>query len=290
MCFFFLRQVSFSLVLALQNECTSIVNIYLSHLIPTFPECAHQTFIFNGRCFNTCPERSFIVPEKVSENVQQSKGLSVKKRRHAMNIDEFDSLDDIIGRSKNAVGNRDVTESSTTLPQKLCGSCHEVCLKCNGPTENDCLTCDSDFNQIIIGSRVMCRKKANGDIYESSTSAAVVLNNGNKSVLNGITNQLKNYSIEKIVLVSSAIGILLMIFMICMYIMLIKCDCGVLSSLYNKTKQFLLNRASSGNASGNEREKYSYNIVEMEERSPLTTVQDTQTNGEEEEDSDISES
>lgn len=236
-----------------------------------FSECAHQTFIFDGRCYNTCPERSFIVPEKVSENIE-SKGLSVKKRRHAMNIDEFDSLDDIIGKTNRAISS---SESSIT-PQKLCGSCHDVCLKCNGPTENDCLTCDSDYNQIIIGSRIICHRKSNDDenINSSSTTTTIateIVNDGNKSVLNSITNQLKNYSIEKIVLISSMIGILLMIISICIYLLFIKCDCDILSTVYGKTKQ-LLCKASSGKSTGVERVKYSYNIVEMEERSPLTTI------------------
>jgi len=256
-----------------------------------FSECAHQTFIFDGRCYNTCPERSFIVPETVSENIE-SKGLSVKKRRHAMNIDEFDSLDDIIGKTNRAI----LSSESSITPQKLCGSCHDVCLKCNGPTENDCLTCDSDYNQIIIGSRIICHRKANDDenINSSTTTMSTeIVNDGNKSVLNSITNQLKNYSIEKIVLISSMIGILLMIISICIYLLLIKCDCDILSTVYGKTKQ-LLGRASSGNSTGVEREKYSYNIVEMEERSPLTTIlPDSQILHDvyhDDEDSDISES
>ncbi|XP_070490014.1 furin-like protease kpc-1 isoform X2 [Chironomus tepperi] len=259
-------------------------------------ECAHQTFIFDGRCYNTCPERSFIVPEKISENIE-SKGLSVKKRRHAMNIDEFDSLDDIIGKTNRAISS---SESSIT-PQKLCGSCHDVCLKCNGPTENDCLTCDSDYNQIIIGSRIICHRKSNDDensnlLSTTTTMASEIVNDGNKSVLNSITNQLKNYSIEKIVLISSMIGILLMIISICIYLLYIKCDCDILSTVYGKTKQ-LLCRASVGNSTGAEREKYSYNIVEMEERSPLTTVipdsqilHDVYHDDDDDEDSDISES
>lgn len=268
-------------------------------------ECAHQTFIFDGRCYNTCPERSFIVQEKVSENIQ-SKGLSLKKRRHAMNIDEFDSLEDIIERSQYTVKNRAISspESSIT-PQKLCGSCHEICLKCNGPTENDCLTCDSDYNQIIIGSRIICHGKmnvvGNSDVASASSPITTtvpsteMLNDENKSVLNSVTNQLKNYSIEKIVLVSSMIGILLMIISICIYLLFIKCDCDILSSFYGKTKQFLLSRASSSNSSGIEREKYSYNIVEMEERSPLTTdLPESKTRNydddDDDEDSDVSDS
>jgi hypothetical protein len=238
-----------------------------------FSECAHQTFIFDGRCYNTCPERSFIVEESTSEG----KGLSVKKKRHVMNIDESDSLQDIIERTEYVVKNRAIATSS--LAQKLCGSCHESCLKCNGPTENKCITCDIDYNRIIIGSGIICLPKSSTPMSPlSSTSApgnALDDDNGNLTTLNSISNQLKNYSIEKIILISTAFGTLFMFTCICIYLLINKCHCDLLSSFYNKTKQFLYKasgsniKASSSSLSTN-REKYSYDIVEMEERSPLT--------------------
>lgn len=252
------------------SHYTGIICI-LCFFLQRFTECAHQTFIFDGRCYNTCPERSFIVEEKVSENVGEAKGLSVKKKRHAMNIDEFDNLQDIIGRTEYVLKNRAITTSpsQSASPQKLCGSCHESCLKCNGPTENDCLTCEADYNQIIIGSSITCHPKSSSS---PPSSTAVLFNDGNKSTLNSITSKLKNYSIEKIVLVSSMFGILLMTTCICIYILFIKCDCDILSSFYDKTKQLIRKASGSKVVNTTEREKYTYNIVEMEERSPLTDL------------------
>lgn len=138
-------------------------------------------------------------------------------------------------------------------PQKLCRSCHESCLKCKGPTENDCLACDSDYRQIIIGSSITCQPSQSAIIDDS------------KSALSGITNQVKNYSIGKIVLISTAIGALLMITCICIYLLCIKCDCDIFSSICERMKR-LMSKASNATTS---QEKYTYNVVEMED-TPLT--------------------
>lgn len=210
----------------------------LLHSLSFSSECAPHSFIFNGRCFNSCPDHSYIVQEKASENVL--------KRRELNNNREFDgSLEDIIGRTE-SMRNR---AAALKAPQKLCGSCHESCLKCKGPMERDCITCETDYNQIIIGSEITCRP----------TKSATKLPS------DGLANQLKSFSIEKIVLISSAIGILVMITCICIYLLCIKCDGHILTSICERWKQ-VMGKASNLSAS---QEKYSYNIVEMED-TPLT--------------------
>lgn len=39
--------------------------------------------------------------------------------------------------------------------QKLCGSCHETCARCNGPLYSDCVTCNDDF---IVSGKVCLHK------------------------------------------------------------------------------------------------------------------------------------
>jgi hypothetical protein len=148
---------------------------------------------------------------------------------------------------------RNRAASAASTLQKLCGSCHESCLKCKGQTEHDCLTCDADYNQIIIGSSITCQPMKTAIIDDS------------KSALSGITNQLKNYSLEKIVLISTVIGILLMITCICLYLLCIKCDCDIFTSICERMKR-LMSKASNVTQS---QEKYTYNVVEMED-TPLT--------------------
>jgi hypothetical protein len=198
----------------------------------------------------------------VPENAQ-SKGLSLKERRHATHIDEFDDLHDILGRTEYAVRNRAIASSASppTGVQKLCGSCHDVCLRCHGPTADECLTCEADYDQIIIGSKIACHSRA----VPAPTPPV--------DKLNVIANQLRDYSGEQIVLISAIVGVGLAAVAICIYLLFARCN---LASFNGRTKLFM-GRAMGTNSGGamTEREKYSYNIVEMEETSPLTVVKPT---------------
>lgn len=178
---------------------------YVSHsLTKLISECTHQTFTFDGRCYNTCPERTFIVPEKISTGKAGSKGLSLRKR--GANNDEFDNLQDIIGRTESLVKNRAIMVGSS---QKLCGSCHESCTRCNGPLDSDCVICDSDYNQIIIGSNVSCSRK---------------LSNATGSLLDNIKSELKSYSTLKIIFVSALMVLSLVITLISIILLCRKYD------------------------------------------------------------------
>ncbi|CRL05005.1 CLUMA_CG018231, isoform A [Clunio marinus] len=191
-------------------------------------ECK-SSFLFAGKCFDECPERTFIVPERVSTSNIRSKGLSLRKR--GMNVDEFDNLSDILGRSESLVENRAVMLASN---QKMCGSCHESCLKCTGELDSDCVSCDENYNQIIIGSNINCVRK---------------MNNTTTSLLESIENELRNYSTLKIILISLAIGVLLFITCISIYLLCRK---------YNFVK------TSQQDRDTNFSNKYSYNQLLQE--------------------------
>lgn len=194
------------------------------------PECARTYFLYDGKCYSTCPERTFIVPEKVVADNVRSKGLSVKRR--ASNIDEFDNLQDIIGRTESLVENRAIMLSSA---QKLCGSCHESCLKCNGPLESDCVICDLNYNQIIIGSNISCDQKSN-----------------NVTLIESIQQGINEHSVLKIAFISALIGILL--FTSCISICLLR-----------RKQKF--DKALSPEKDGKFSAKYSYNqLMDNEEK------------------------
>ncbi len=200
-----------------------------------FAECSHNTFLFHGRCYNSCPDRTFIVPEKVSENAL---------KRRAGDSNEFDSLEDILIRTE-------TMKHRAAAAQKLCGSCHQSCLKCKGPTKDDCIACEFDYNQIIIGSNIMCQSvKVESD----------------KSFL----SYLKSYSIQKIALISTAVGIFLMISCILINLLCIKFDCDIFSTFCEGIKHFM--STASNNAST--QEQYTYNVIEMED-TPLTLPRTT---------------
>lgn len=226
----------------------------LFFLFKQIAECAHQTFTFDGRCYTTCPERTFIVPEKISDGTVASKGLSLRKRE--TNIDEFGSLQDIIGRT-DSMKNRAITPSSA---QKLCGSCHESCIRCNGPLDNDCIMCDSDYNQIIIGSNISCVRKSNNDT---------------RTLLQSIKSEINGYSKRQIGLISVLIGFSMFISCISIYLLCRKCNFH--------------------NASSSEREKsfsgkYSYGPIRQEtEEILLSQLTNAPSNDDDDDDSDASE-
>lgn len=211
---------------------------FFSFLSPSelISECAHQTFTFDGRCYNTCPERTFIVPERIPSGSAGSKGLSLRKRE--ANSDEFGNLQDIIGRTESLVKNREIMQGST---QKLCGSCHESCFRCNGPLDGDCVDCDSEYNQIIIGSSVSCRRK---------------LTNATKpTLLDSIKSELKSYSTLKVILISLLMVVSLVITCISIYLLCRRCDSDNGSS--DRDKAFL--------------NKYSYDRIDPETEEILLT-------------------
>lgn len=127
-------------------------------------ECERSYYLFDGNCFTTCPEKTFLLPERApaAGNVR-SKGLSLKRR--AANVDEFDSLRDLIGNTETLVRNRAIMTSSS--PQKLCGSCHDSCSTCKGPLDSDCIRCDENYNRIDSGSSVSCKPNKSTPIKNS---------------------------------------------------------------------------------------------------------------------------
>lgn len=93
--------------------------------------------------------------------------------------------------------------------QKLCGSCHESCTRCNGPLGSDCVVCDSDYNQIIIGSNISCRRKSN---------------NTTETLLQSIKRELNGYTTSQIILISALIGFSLLITCTAAYLLCRKYD------------------------------------------------------------------
>lgn len=176
-----LHPVAFRKVLFLFSF-PSVLHFYVYSFLFVISECAHQTFTYDGNCYNTCPERTFIVPEQISAGDAESKGLSLKKRDAS-----FDELQDIIGKTESLVKNRAVMPSSV---QKLCQSCHESCVRCNGPLETDCVACDFNYNQVISGSKLRCIYKSNETTW---------------TLLDSLKQELNSYSPLKIIFISFVI-------------------------------------------------------------------------------------
>lgn len=174
---------------------------FLPFSLFVIPECSHQTFTFDGRCYNTCPERAFIVPEKAasgSGEVGSSKSESLSLRKRDAN---FDDLQDIIGRTESLVKNRAIMAESV---QKLCGSCHASCTRCKGPLDSDCVECDADYDRVIIGSGIGCLRKTNATTW---------------NILDSMQHELNSYSPLEIIVISFVIVASLVIMCVSVYLL-----------------------------------------------------------------------
>lgn len=170
--------------------------LYFTFSFQIVPECSRNYFLYAGKCYSNCPERTFIVPEEVVADDIRSKGLSVKRR--ASNVEGFDRDRD---QDSAIVKNRAIMLSSL---QKLCGSCHEACLKCNGPLESDCVLCDQNYNQIIIGSSISCDRKSN---------------NATATLIEAIHRGFNEHSTLKVALIGALIAVLVLISSISIYLL-----------------------------------------------------------------------
>lgn len=175
-----------------------------------------------------------------------------------MNIDEFDNLDDIIGSSEMIAKNNRAIELG--LIQKMCGSCHESCLKCNGPLASHCLICDSEYEKAFIGSSVTCEIK---------------MDNLTVTTIDKIASHLKDFTLRKIILISSLVGLFLFVSCISVYHLCIKCDHGLASIIITETKELFRQKSPIPVTMKAERDrnytgKYSYNQVRLEEKESLT--------------------
>ncbi|KAJ6633164.1 Furin-like protease 1, isoform 1-CRR [Pseudolycoriella hygida] len=72
-------------------------------------ECFQNTFLYEGKCYTACPQRSYMVPELASISLRS--------------------------QTKRAI---------VPVPQKKCETCHFSCLNCRGPNDYDCTECAPD--------------------------------------------------------------------------------------------------------------------------------------------------
>lgn len=246
-------------------------------LLNFIADCSQQAFLFGGKCFKSCPERSFIVPETIDAlKSAESQTLSLKR-----GIEEFDNLDDILATKKT----KRVVKIGVV--QKTCDACHSSCQKCNGPLKSNCLACDSELE---LDQKQFCNPIA---IISSSENAR------NTTTMDSIKSQLKNYPINQIILISSLIGIIILLSSITIYLLCINCECDFMASVIDKTKQILsITRTKNtiGTSSvSTERDrnfsgKYVYNpILEMSEtrKQKFTIENDNDEDFDEDSDSDF---
>lgn len=106
--------------------------------------------MYEGKCYSSCPERSFMVREKPKPVVTDARSKSGSLR--AVKRDE---QSDLLLESFP----HDATTSAAVnlVPQKLCAACHFSCLRCRGPNDYDCTDCAPDsYLKIIFNQQGTC--------------------------------------------------------------------------------------------------------------------------------------
>ena len=105
--------------------------------------------------------------EVTAANVEP-RSLSLKKR--SREGDDYDTLEDIMDPRHN---HRAV---QLRVAQKLCDACHKSCLKCDGPSDSDCLACTSEFQHHVIDQQKKVCLPFEGESPFKSLKAEVCIN------------------------------------------------------------------------------------------------------------------
>lgn len=92
----------------------SLIYLFIFILIQTV--CEQTTFIYNGRCYTSCPDHAYMLPE--SSNIDLNSD-SATARLHERAV-------------------------IPSVPQKKCAACHISCLRCRGPLKSDCTECATE--------------------------------------------------------------------------------------------------------------------------------------------------
>lgn len=100
-------------------------------------ECEQTTFSFNGRCFTSCPDRSYMLPEKPR----------LKTKPQQPSQDQPKSSSEMTPVTSTPLRERAVIQ---TVPQKKCGTCHSSCFRCRGPHSFHCTECamESSYREV----------------------------------------------------------------------------------------------------------------------------------------------
>lgn len=89
-------------------------------------ECVENLFLYEGKCYTACPERSYAV-------------IPPQGRLRSSPRDTSRSLRDLHDRE----ASRPRAILKPTI-QRACASCHFSCLKCRGPSDSECTACAPD--------------------------------------------------------------------------------------------------------------------------------------------------
>lgn len=91
--------------------------------------CEQTTFIYNGHCYTSCPDRTYMMPEKPRKNSKSDHITSTLRKRAVVQM----------------------------IPQKQCAACHQSCYQCRGPMAYECTECTNEsFYREVTSNESYC--------------------------------------------------------------------------------------------------------------------------------------
>lgn len=135
-------------------------------------ECSQSTYLFDSRCYSSCPKHAYLVPESVATQVDGNgtvKVLTVRQLQDSASADQpsIELSDD--SHSYDIIPQERAIRHK--VPQKICRMCHVSCSKCRGATESDCTECETSYERFVINKDQMkCQKsvKIEPNLYLTS--------------------------------------------------------------------------------------------------------------------------
>lgn len=108
-------------------------------------ECLQQTYLYEGRCYTACPERTYMQHKPGRDiEVTTSRPTEQKKHSSASPFDDHHHSPVSLRANSNDPQPRRRAVLAARQPSPLCKPCHFSCLTCYGPNDYDCATCAPD--------------------------------------------------------------------------------------------------------------------------------------------------
>lgn len=102
-------------------------------LIFLFAVCAYRTFIYEGRCYQECPPHTYMLPKNIS---------AVKINNDIQEISIANQDAELQSVEQRRLAQLDETISSELKTKLACVACDKSCLRCYGPLNSQCTTCN----------------------------------------------------------------------------------------------------------------------------------------------------
>uniref|UniRef100_A0A1L8DJ27 furin n=2 Tax=Nyssomyia neivai TaxID=330878 RepID=A0A1L8DJ27_9DIPT len=132
-------------------------------------ECEHGTFLYDGLCYRTCPDGTYVSVDNVPKSRHREGHLSLRSSTQGSLEPRENSDYAMIEPEK-----RKVPSDGKNSDPKVCFPCHSSCLRCRGASEAECTACTDAFDLVTLKIDSFCLKKPERKIFGLSERAFVI--------------------------------------------------------------------------------------------------------------------